>query len=351
MEDDRGLAVLLCPHSFISETQLKVPGLFFKPVVVGRPWYMEPPASHWADGDFGEVRFIDPPEVYKPDEGFKKQIADYKQWAMQNRDPGSNAYLRFGNRPENNEETSRAIGQKLREGQPFQPTETQNKALQWHLVLHLAREIECQQAEAEGILVKIKAKESPLKDLMEEETGFELFKDLPPFRSETAITEKLWGQILLAWCGLFANHLAEYPILLTNQQPVWDIICKLWEPLNRPEKPAEVTLEFPLPDVEKYSLASLTEFKKTYLESEQLQAFKKALLVFGEKPKESQAELVRVGQAIAKVWPLDLKTRKYRLAIKTLAPFPEAEHFRSGDLWTKLFNKTFVFISNYALSV
>ena len=344
LEKELDWAGLVFPFPVTNETRLKMFCLFFNPVVVGLPWYLEPPGAHRFEDDSGPVHFIYPPLDLKPDPDFKKQIADFRQRPAQKQEMASSAYLKTGRSRENIEETSREIEQELRGlNSPVSP-QSQDRGRSWNLTLHLAHEIETQEAEADRILAQIRTRPSPLNVLQEAEEASGFLNDLPPFEPKTFLSEQQMEQVCAAWGGLFENRLAEYPVLITDRRPVWDFLSAVWDPSGRTEQVVETTLKFFIPDPAHHSLQSLLELRSVYFKPRHLEAFKKALNAFIEKPREAQAELVQAGREIERALPAELKTRQLRMRVLTLDSFPDSARFRDRPWIPALFNKVLIFM-------
>lgn len=337
-------AGLVCPFPVTNEARLKIFCLFFKPVVVGLPWYLEPPAAYGFEDDSGPVRFIYPSEDLKPEPDFKKQIADFKHWSVQNQGAGPSAYLKDNKSRENSEETSREIEQELRGLKPPVSPESQNRGRPWNLTLHLAHEIDTREAEIDQILKQIRTRPAPLKVLQEAEDAPGFFNDLSPFQSKTLLSEQQTEQVLAAWCGLFGSYLAAYPVLVTDRRPVWDFLSAVGDPSGRPEQAGEATLEFLVPDLSHHSFLSLVELRRAYFKPRHWEAFKKALNAFIERPREAQAELVQAGREIERALPAELKTRQLRIKVKGLTPLTDPARFRGRSWLPALFNKVLIFM-------
>jgi len=346
LEKELDSAGLFFPFPVTNEARLKMFCLFFKPVVVGLPWYLEPPAAYRFEDDSGPVRFIYPPLDLKPDLDFKKQIADFKQRPAQKQEMASNTYLKTVRSRENMGETSREIEQELRGlNSPVSPR-SQNRGRQWNLTLHLAHEIETRAAEADRILERIRTRPSPLTVLQEEEEAPGFLNDLPPLTPEVSLSEQQVEQVLSAWGGLFESYLAAYPFLITDRRPVWDFLSTIRDPSGRPEQTGEATLEFLIPDLANHSLLSLVELRKVYFKPRHWEAFKKALYAFIEKPREAQAELVQAGREIERALPAELKTCNLRMRAMTFSPLSDPARFRNRPWLTALFNKVLIFMDN-----
>ena len=340
LEKELDWAGLVFPFPVTNETRLKMFCLFFNPVVVGLPWYLEPPGAHRFEDDSGPVHFIYPPLDLKPDPDFKKQIADFRQRPAQKQEMASSAYLKTGRSRENIEETSREIEQELRGlNSPVSP-QSQDRGRSWNLTLHLAHEIETQEAEADRILAQIRTRPSPLNVLQEAEEASGFLNDLPPFEPKTFLSEQQMEQVCAAWGGLFEGYLAEYPFLITDRRSVWEFLSGIWAA----EQAVETTLEFFIPDPVNHSFASLVELRKTYFKPQHLQAFQKALNTFVDRPREAQAELVQVGREIAGALPAELKTRQLRIKVKGLTFLTDPARFRNRPWLPALFNKVLIFM-------
>jgi hypothetical protein len=125
-----------------------------------------------------------------------------------------------------------------------------NNSLKWHMILHMAREIEEQNYEAEGLLTSLKAKKPLLEGSIETVDDLKDFlDDIPEFKPGNIFSEAHIRKILNAWFGLFESGLNERDILLTCSRQTADFISECYAglepgiiPLNRQSIRLKTTL-------------------------------------------------------------------------------------------------------------
>ena len=198
------LPVILFPHTYLPESSAKKILIFFGPLTIFQPWFMEQPGfMSGADGR-NLVQVLNPPNNLKPEEGFKTLLSEYHHWIDDNQDKSYQEFLKASQGRNFTENTTWEIRQMLRQINKSTSTAEEANTLKWHLILHLAREVEDQRREAERMLGILKEKASPLKDIIEEDDDLiSLFEDLPPFGSELPGGGYQLGEIFEAWFALF----------------------------------------------------------------------------------------------------------------------------------------------------
>lgn len=248
-KDITGFPAALFPHVSLPESAIARIVNIFRPVTLFKPWFMDVPAPLKNYLEAGAVRVLYPPEALKPREDFEKVLKSYRNWCTENPDGGHVAFLAAQQRRDSVEDTTWGIRGSLRrtEGEKSSPGEP--PALKWHLLLHMARQIEEESREAERLLRDLKERKSPLQDILgtDEDQGVNMFDDLPPFQSEPSMSEFHWDQVFEAWLGLFGGYLAETDVLLTIDHRVLDFVWGLRDQaslmeLRRHEAPVRLRL-------------------------------------------------------------------------------------------------------------
>ncbi|MFZ7111625.1 MAG: hypothetical protein ACOWYE_08075 [Desulfatiglandales bacterium] len=175
------------------------------------------------------VRVLRPPEALKPREDFGKVLESYRKWCAENPDRGHVAFLAARQRRDAVEDTIWGIRGSLRRRQGEGAPTGEAPALKWHLLLHMARQMEEESREAEQLLRDLKERKSPVQNILgiDEDQGVDVFADLPPFQGEPSVSESHWEQVFEAWLGLFGGCLAETDILLTIDRRVLDFVWEL----------------------------------------------------------------------------------------------------------------------------
>jgi hypothetical protein len=223
-------SVILFPHSSLSEREARRIFSSFGPITIFQPWYMEPP-SFSLEGEYRDaVKILNPPSHMKPGEGFKGLLSEYKTWIKQHRDKSRTAFLKLGRGLESDGNTTWEIREVLR-GASLAGRETSRQlrqngeeqtSLRWHLILHLARDMEEDRRDADKILLALQDKESPIKGLLGDMEAINPLTDVSPFASDPQKIFYPTALIIEAWSALFGGYLNGEELLLTFSRSVMD---------------------------------------------------------------------------------------------------------------------------------
>ena len=254
------LAVVLFPHCYIKNKDLKRILLIVERLMICQPWFMDEPLPV-PEGD--EANFIDvlfPPVNLKPKGDFKSLLSEYQLWIRQNQDRGYAAFLSSIQKTALSEDTPWEIRQTMRQMGEDTPASQENNALKWHLILHLAREIEANIMEADEMLKRVKQKKSPLEDAIGEGAQLQdLVGDLPQSETDHFKEDHRLKQIFEAWLGLFGEILPDSGLLITLDRHVMEYAIEMFGdkvvPLSK-EKVAAILPKF---------ASRQTDFIPTYL--------------------------------------------------------------------------------------
>jgi hypothetical protein len=246
--------VILFPHSSLSEIEMRRIIISFGPMTIFQPWYMEPPPFA-LESEYGDaVRILNPPAHMKPGEGFKGLLSEYKTWIKQHRDKSSIAFLEAGQKMEPGENATWEIREALRgiprtlRGIPragrgasralrgtsrtLPHKREEQPALRWHLILHLARDIEEDHREADRMLQDLKDRGSPIEGLLGEEEAKNPLTDLSQFESDPQTMLYPIEPVIEAWLALFGGYLKGDERLLTLSRPVMDYASETWDTVS-----------------------------------------------------------------------------------------------------------------------
>jgi hypothetical protein len=223
------LPVVLFPHCYIKDKDLKRIRAIFDRLIICQPWFMDDPLPR-PDGD-GES-FIDvllPPANLKPKKDFKRLLSEYHHWIRQNQDRGYAAFLSATQKTAFSEDTPWEIRKMMRRIGEDAPASQENNALKWHIILHLAREFEENLTSADEMLKHMKQKKSPLEDAIGERAPLEgMFEDLPQSGTDLFIDDHHLRQIFEAWFGLFGGILPDYRMFITLNRHVMDYVTEMF---------------------------------------------------------------------------------------------------------------------------
>ncbi len=174
------LPVVLFPHCYITEKNLKRILPIVKRLTICQPWFMEEPLPVLKRDKASFIDILLPPDNMKPKEDFKRLLSEYQFWMRQNQDRGYAAFLRATQKTALSEDTQWEIRQMIRQTGQDTPVSQESQALKWHLILHLERAFEKNLMAADDLLKQVKQQKSPLKDALGEETQVQnMFDDLP----------------------------------------------------------------------------------------------------------------------------------------------------------------------------
>jgi hypothetical protein len=223
-------SIILFPHSYLTLPDLKRLRAYFELLIICQPWFMEPPLQGTDKRDDFSIKMVNPPADLKPPGDFKSLLSEYKLWARQNQDKGYTASLGATQLAAFPEDAPWEIRQMIRRigRHPLAPAE--GRALKWHLILHLAREIEENRVEAEEMLRQLKQRKSPLEEALGEEAPSPgIFNDLPQSGTYPSSDEHRLRLILEAWLGLFRKYVPDDGLLVTLDPQVMSYVMEIFD--------------------------------------------------------------------------------------------------------------------------
>ena len=166
----------LFPHSRLSEFIIIKIIPLLNPMRIYIPWFMDPPL--FARDKSIEVLY--PPENMKPQKELNTVLSEYHRWAEQNHDRNYLEILKAVGDIEPLENTTWKIRQMITGSLQSYSGKSEEKTTRWHMLLHLAGELEEQRFEADNILAALKRKKPLLEGSIEKTIGVKsLFRDLP----------------------------------------------------------------------------------------------------------------------------------------------------------------------------
>ncbi|MCJ7594289.1 MAG: hypothetical protein MUO52_05905, partial [Desulfobacterales bacterium] len=237
----KNLPAIVFPYSSLPEKGIKRILSFFGPLTIFRPWFLDRPPSALEGGESGLVRVLRPPADLKPKGDFKALLSGYKGWMNASPDKSTIAFLKAGGGRADPEDTTWEIRGALRQkGDAGKPPE-EDPSLKWHLLLHLAQEVEDGRRDADQVLEALREKGSPLRGAVEEEDLQGLFTDLPEIDADLVLGDSLLGQVYEAWFSLFKGHLKGHDLLVTMDHHIMEHVSDLWEEYGDWERGAPET--------------------------------------------------------------------------------------------------------------
>ncbi|MCF8061948.1 MAG: hypothetical protein K9M82_05480 [Deltaproteobacteria bacterium] len=251
--------VVLFPHAGLSLPELGKILSLFHPLRVFLPWQMEPAEVLSQDPPAGCVEIHHPPAELDPGASFRRAVADYRDWVRLH--PDRSDLLKTGT-GSSEEDPIWEIRRRIRERKIPAEEGGGGESFQWHMVLHLAREIEEQRTEADRILDALKETRSPLEGLTDDPGEIRsLFEDLPGFdwTPETGRYDAM--PIIRAWVGLFGALLGPGDPLVSLDRRFVDLLTGLWTEAADPPVTAPPAIRFPYPDLSGHSLDRILEIR------------------------------------------------------------------------------------------
>jgi len=263
----------------------------FDRIIIFEPWYSELP-GHLKKIDAIEVRY--PPESLKPGDKFLHLLAEYKGWIAQHADKGYVDFLKANQDMAWGEETTWEIRKSLQSmGKERQSATQENLTLRWHMVLHLARELEEQRQEADQALQRLKERKSPLEGVLEDESELkDLFDDIPRFADGPPGGAYNIALVLEAWVRLFGGYLKEADFLLTTDPAVLEYLSEMYsEHGGSGNAGGENPVSFRWPDLSNLNLEDMREFKEGIRSNDQLGKLRSIIVDMANDPRGSLGRL------------------------------------------------------------
>ena len=152
----KDLPAILFPHADLPDPTVKKVLSFFGPLTIFRPWFMERPVFGSGANEANAVQVLHPPENLKPEKDFGTRLSEYRHWMEQNSDKGYTDFLQVSQENDLTENTTWEIRQMIRRGTRQATAPQEDPALKWHLILHLAQDVEDQKLEADKALRALK---------------------------------------------------------------------------------------------------------------------------------------------------------------------------------------------------
>jgi hypothetical protein len=223
----QNLQAAIFPHSSLSEVNLKKVLSLFEMVVLFQPWFAEK-APSMAEDSPDMVKIVNPPERLKPKEDFRNLLAEYRQWVRVNNERGFPAFLAYAQDRFREELPIYEIRGMIRNTGKTVEEDEIARVLKWHLLLHLAEELEEEQQSTETLLRAIGGLDSPLKGVLEEEDVSGSLSDFPGLERETLFTDERLAQILDAWVSLYGEKVPGRGPLVTVKPQVMRYLAETW---------------------------------------------------------------------------------------------------------------------------
>ncbi len=218
-------SIVLFPHTHVRSKVLERLIETFGSLILCQPWFTEPTA--FSDGfEKGALEVCFPPEALKPKEDFKRLLSEYQGWMMDNQGKNRPAAFSAG-------ETGDAtwtIRKAIRDAGKDADDPALQNTLKWHLILHLARNLEEERVSAQDLLQRASKTRSPLAEAMEKDEGIpDMFEDLPLSGTYPYVNDRHLNLIFDAWFGLFGHLIEAGAELLTLDRQVMSYASGLFD--------------------------------------------------------------------------------------------------------------------------
>jgi hypothetical protein len=352
------LPATLFPHSRLPEFELKKILSLFGPLRIFTPWFREPPSLETINLDSDTVDIKNPPKEMKPGEDFRSLLLEYARWIRDNQDKGYTEFLKAGQEAGLSERTTWEIRRMIRGGKEGDRSEYET--LRWHLILHLAQDMEDQRREADRMLASLKEKDILFKGIIEESEDVQnLLEDLPSFESDSIMPENHSKHILEAWFALFGVYLRKGDLLLTLNRHFMEYVHERWsqqfmdyadELWKRPENENQVdgipSLRFDFPDFSRLPLEERHEINRTSSDDDTVGELKDLLLNFGDDPVHNLPKLEKLTANLERSYHRVKTENTLKITFKYLPPFPDAGKHESESLPTYLGNRMFILMED-----
>lgn len=239
----------LFPHSSLPMPAIKKLISFFGPVRIYQSWFIDPGQGVNEIG----LEIFNPPERLKPKEDIKALLSGYRQWARENHGRTQKEILKFQDKSYKEDNATWEIRRLLKgAAQPVPEIKEEEMTLKWHLLLHLASEIERQHLEVEEMMSDLKKKGPVLAGLLQDPDESQGLFDDGPGMTQIDLSDNLnIGWIIEAWFGLFSGYISDNDLLITCNASAFDYLSTKWEEKNT-EVAAMRSISIKAPDLSAY---------------------------------------------------------------------------------------------------
>lgn len=128
----------LFPHTYLPGMIIEKIISVFGPVRIYQPWFMDSKGSFNSPG----LETLSPPDNLRPGADIKALLSGYRQWIDQNRDKGTREFLRVSEKARPSDGSTWEIRHQLKAGANSSVAGKKEATLKWHILLHLADDIE-----------------------------------------------------------------------------------------------------------------------------------------------------------------------------------------------------------------
>lgn len=327
------MSTYLFPHFNPSESTLRKIISFLGPIKICLPWFMTPPQFI----DDTSIEILYPPDNLKPKDAFRSMLSEYRSWVKQNQDRSYIEIIKSNRAGKPGEDATWDIRRMLIRGVGSMSDTEDDSITKWHLLLHLAGDIEEQQAGADKILKTLKDKRSPLEGSIEKALDINsLFGDLPGLDAESSITDSTLVQIIKAWLGLFGGYLKKNELFITLNSQIMDYLSELWDGFSANDISKNRITVLDIPD-----LSNHTPTKS----EEKIKKIKDLIIDLGNAPSENLKSLDILNKELSDSFPEELSKATLKCTLKYFYPISDESLLNSQKTLEYLSGKTLILLT------
>jgi hypothetical protein len=270
----------LFPHTYLPEMMIGKIISIFGPVRIYQPWFMDTKGSLKDSG----LETVNPPDNLKPEADIKAILSGYRQWIDQNRDKGLRGFLSASEKARLGDSSTWEIRQLLKAGAvPSAAGKEKETTLRWHVLLHLADEVERRNFEIAEMMKALKKKGPVLAGALQVPDETKTFlDDMPGLEMADVQGGPNMGLILSAWFGLFGGYLEKNALLITCSRHLMDYVSTQWDESfakNNDARPQ--TVSFNIPSLYSSELQPNNKMADT---KASVMKLRESIFKFGEEP-------------------------------------------------------------------
>jgi len=327
------------PHSYWPESIIKKIISFFGPVKVYRPWMID---SLDQMNDVS-IEISNPPEDLKPDSSFMAMLSEYRQWMKRNRDRSYLEIIKSVRDSRLTDDKTWEIRRML--GRTLQSlTDEEEKITRWHLLLHLAGDLEEQRLAAYKILKELKDKKSPLDGSIEKASDIKnLLGDLQELGTESELNDQNLRKIFEAWFGLFGEYIKENELLITYNRQVMSFLTERRDAPSIADGPANSpTIVFNVPDLSDRTPEGQNRIRMEYNIDDLLKEIKDLIFSMVKNPPGNLTALDNLSKKLNESFPRELSKGALRCTLKYFYPIQDKGLLEKEKVLERFFNQTII---------
>jgi hypothetical protein len=333
------MSLHLFPHCHWSDSIIKKIISCLGPVKVYLPWMMEP---HDIFNNL-PIEISNPPVYLKPKNSFRAILTEYRNWAERNHDRNDLELIKFIRTSNLTDNKTWEIRQMLGRSVESLSAE-EEKAIRWHLLLHMAGDIEEKRLEADNLLRALKDKKAPLDGSIENSGEIEnLFGDLHDLGTESLLNDPNLRQIFEAWFGLFGGYLKENELLITYNRQVMDYLTEQWDVLYRENVSAiSPAIGFNVPDLSNHVPDVQNQIRQKNNIDEILKKIKDIIISIGKNPATNLTALYKLSKKFDDSNQWTLSNRALRCTLRYLYPIQDNCLAEKDKILRRFFHQTII---------